>query len=87
MTYTTAVNTEQLAKGNDNMNKSKHTNPLRGEHDLSKAIAIRRKQIAFDKYPKGLQELLTRMGLNPYETHIDDMVEYREFTPTIAERK
>lgn len=68
------------------MNKSNHKNPLSKEHDLKKAIAIRRKQIAFDKYPKALQEYMTRRGLNPYEKHIDDMVEYREFTPT-TERK
>ena len=74
-------------KGNYNMNKSKPKNPiLDKEHDLNKAFAIRKKQIAFDKYPKGLKELMTRMGLNPYERHIDDMVEYREFTPT-TERK
>ena len=70
------------------MNESKHKNPiLEKEHDLNKAFAIRKKQIAFDKYPKRLQEFMTRMGLNPYETHIDDMVEYREFTPTTVERK
>lgn len=54
--------------------------------DLRKAFEQRRRQLAFDKYPKVLQEYMTRMGLNPYEKHIDDMVEYREFTPT-TERK
>ena len=53
---------------------------LAKEHNLRKAIAIRRRQIIFDNYPEGLQEFLTRIGLNPYKTHIDDMIEHRNFT-------
>ena len=60
------------------MNNKSNT-VLAKEHDLKKAIAIRRKQIAFDKYPEALQEFMTRIGLNPYKTHIDDMIEYRDF--------
>lgn len=64
------------------MKKTNRKNPLLKERDLRKAIAIRKRQLAFDNYPKQLQDYMTRMGLNPYEKHIDDMVEYREFKPT-----
>ena len=54
--------------------------------DLSKAIQRRRWQIAFDKKPKRIQDIMTRLGLNPYEDNPEDRIQYRDFTVN-TERK
>lgn len=48
--------------------------------DLSKAIERKRWQITFRNYPKHRQDILTRLGLNPFENRKEDRIEYREFT-------
>lgn len=45
--------------------------------DLKKAIKQRKRQLAFDEYPKPFQEYLTKRGLNPYITDVDDQIEYK----------
>ena len=53
--------------------------------DLRKAIQRRKKQIAFDKYPKELQECLTEAGMNPYEEDYENRIEHRTMTITVKE--
>lgn len=53
--------------------------------ELRKLIRIRKKQIAFDSYPKQLQDYLTRTGMNPYKDDVDNHIEYRDFNFTVKE--
>ena len=45
--------------------------------DAWKAFRQRKRQLAFDEYPKAFQEYLTKRGLNPYLNDVDDMIEYK----------
>ena len=45
--------------------------------ELRKKIERRKRQIAFDKYPKNYQDYLTARGLNPYITDPDEQIEYK----------
>lgn len=54
--------------------------------DLAKAIRLRKRQLAFDKYPKPLQDFLTREGMNPYMDDVESRIQYRDFSIT-TERK
>ena len=53
--------------------------------DIRKLIRIRKRQLAFDKYPKGLQEYLTRTGMNPYKDDVENRIVYRDFNITAKE--
>ena len=53
--------------------------------DIRKLIRIRKRQIAFDTYPKALQEYLTRTGMNPYKDDVENRIVYRDFTITAKE--
>ena len=66
------------------MSKTK-TKPITIE-EVKRKIALRRRQIAFDNYSKKVQDVMTRLGLNPYETDTEERIVYREFNVTI-ERK
>ena len=66
------------------MKITKHKKRVTTE-ELRKAIRTRRRQLAFDKYPKELQDFLTRTGANPYLKDSDDIIEYRTLTITVKE--
>ncbi len=53
--------------------------------DIKKLIRIRRRQLAFDSYPKALQDYLTRTGMNPYQDDVEARIVYRDFTITAKE--
>lgn len=59
-------------------------NPLQKKRvttdDLAKAIRLKKRQLAFDKYPKPLQDFLTREGMNPYNDDVESRIQYRDFT-------
>lgn len=61
------------------MNKKKPTTTVSID-ELTRLIYKRRRQITFDKYPKPLQEFLTRIGANPYKNDPENIIEYRGFT-------
>lgn len=54
--------------------------------ELKQLIRRRKRQIAFDTYPKDLQDFMTKKGLNPYMDDVETRIEYRDFTVS-AERK
>ena len=39
--------------------------------DIRKLIRMRKRQLAFDSYPKPLQDYLTRTGMNPYKDDVE----------------
>lgn len=48
-------------------------------------IRKRKRQLAFDSYPKGLQDYLTRNGMNPYKDDVENRIVYRDFNITTKE--
>lgn len=54
--------------------------------ELNKAFQRRKRQLAFDNYPKSLQEFMTRIGMNPYEEESEERIQYRDFTVTVKEK-
>lgn len=53
--------------------------------DIKKLIRMRKRQLAFDRYPKPLQDYLTRTGMNPYKDDVENRIVYRDFTITAKE--
>ena len=56
-----------------------------GTDEIRRKIWLRKRQLAFDTYPKALQEFLTRNGMNPYLDGMENRIEYREFIITAKE--
>lgn len=61
------------------MNESTHKESGSIE-EARKKIFKRKKQLAFDSYPKDLQDFLTRRGTNPYQQETEDCIEHAELT-------
>lgn len=57
------------------MSKTKHKD-LGNFEEIRRKMLRRRRQLAFDSYPKSLQDFLTRKGLNPYEHDTTDCIEH-----------
>lgn len=53
--------------------------------ELDKLFRRRRRQLAFDTYPKPLQDYLTRTGMNPYKDDVENRIVYRDFSFTVKE--
>lgn len=44
--------------------------------EIRRMLKQRRRQLVFDEYPEHIKDVLTRMGLNPYEEDADEKIEY-----------
>lgn len=49
--------------------------------ELINLIKIRIRQMAFDDYPKELQDYMTKRGLNPYMNSRKEVIEYKDIRP------
>ena len=61
------------------------TNKHLTTEDIRKLIRIKKRQLAFDTYPKPLQDYLTRTGMNPYKDDVENRIVYRDFNITAKE--